>query len=258
MKSHLACLLSMASLWVFSQKNIMGSVVSESGFSIPHAEIYIPQLDQLQHTDAYGNFILSLYSGQKIRVSYPGYERLEYTIKNGDEEKPILLTLIKIATPIEEIKLTFQPSGDLKKDQSFFNKSTRLKKLDNEMRGYMAKKSNLAILQPQPGEFVQPVGPGFSMGKVDDRWTDVDLLEYLMKNIPEDFFLSEMKLKKQEIMPFIFFVFKIYNRKEIIHYGYCSPQDITRFQIASYTMLPYYKKNIPLDKNMIKKIKKGK
>ena len=256
MRHSIACLLTLSSYWMFAQKNIMGSVNSERGYSLPGAQIYIPAKDELRTADQFGNFTINVEVGQKIRIIHPGYERLEYTIKNGDEHSPLNLQLIKLPQVIEEVKIAFQPTGDLKKDNQYFEKNTKVKKLKSEMASYMVKKSAASVYAPQPGEFVQPVGPGFSVGAVRDQWTDVDLMDFLRKELGEDYFVKDLQLKNEEIMPFVFFILKNFEKRKILKYGTCTTADLFRFQTKCSQLLPIYKNNEPLPANLKVKSKR--
>ena len=49
--------------------------------------------------------------------------------------------------------------------------------MKSETAKYIRSQSAPEVLASKPGEFVQPVGPGFSVGGPDNQWDDVDVWE---------------------------------------------------------------------------------
>lgn len=103
-------------------------------------------------------------------------------------------------------------------------------KFDDDMDKYLKAKSAPQTMAPQSGDFVQPVGPGFSVGKINDQWDDIDLNEDLHSFFTDDFFVNELKLKIPEIPQFIFYILKNFERQDIIKYGRCTNADYSKFR----------------------------
>lgn len=255
MKYLLTGCLCISSHFFFAQQNIQGQVISENGTAISGATVYNLSSYQITNTDRSGKFIIAAKKGEKIRVSKEGFDRTTVSLTT-ENNSDLVIRLIKTATEIEEVKLKYKPTGDLSKDSKHFDKNKKNKKLDENMGQYIAKKSSPSVTAPRHGEFVQPVGPGTSVTLwIENKWTDVDLYEFLVKNIDNDFFTVEMKLKNQEIMPFIFYIFKSYERKTILKYGVLTETDRARFLQEAYKIQPYYKngKENPFSTKKMKK-----
>ena len=60
-------------------------------------------------------------------------------------------------------------SGDLKIDSKTMNPPAKVEKLRADISNYIKQKSDPRILAAKPGEFVQPKGQGFSIGKVKNK-----------------------------------------------------------------------------------------
>ena len=255
MKQIFTGFLFFTSGWVFSQKTFIGTIYSENGYALPYSQIYFPVKDEVVTADQYGSFTIQAEVGQKIKIISPGYQILLYTLAKDDEAQTIKIQLEKLPQDIEAVKIVYQPTGDLSKDIRHYNPPVKVQKMKSEISEYIAKRPYDKNMMPQPGEFVQPIGPGFSVGKVDDQWTDVDLFEFLQKNIEKSFFTTDLRISNPEIMPFIYFVFKDFDRKKILHYGVCDFSDIVRFQTKAFQLLPYYKSGLPFSKKMKKEWK---
>ena len=255
MKDLFTGFLLVTSGWMFSQNTMIGTVSSENGFALPYSQIYLPLTDTLVTADQYGNFTIQAEVGQKMKIIHPGYQIVLYTLQKIDEEQAIKIQLEKIPQDIEAVKIVYQPTGDLSKDIKHYNPPVKVQKMKLEIAQYIAKSPYLKNMMPQPREFVQPVGPGFKVGKVDNQWTDVDLYEFLQKNIEKSFFTNDLGISSPEIMPLIYFVFKDFERKNILHFGVCDFADIVRFQTKALQLLPYYKSGLPFSKKMKKEWK---
>ena len=126
-------------------------------------------------------------------------------------------------------------------------------KLKLETSDYIRALSSAEALKAKTGEFVQPIGSGFFMGGPNSKWDDVDFMKYLISNIQADFFIEELKLKPTEIQPFIYYVFKDFDRKEVLFFGICKQYDLSRFIDECYMKIDAYYKRLPNDTPTIKK-----
>ncbi|QOW10851.1 hypothetical protein Q73A0000_11030 [Kaistella flava (ex Peng et al. 2021)] len=118
-------------------------------------------------------------------------------------------------------------------------------KLKSETVKYIRSQSTPEVLASKPGEFVQPIGPGFSVGRPVNQWDDIDFMKSLIESIGQDFFTDDLKLKNSEIQPFIYYIFRNFDRKEILFRGICSPFDLSRFINESYKKVEPYRENLP-------------
>lgn len=237
----------------FAQQTLMGRIQNENQQYISGATLYNSSTDHITESDKYGNFTLPAKPGDKIRVAFPGFENINYIVQSIDNSQAKTFTLTRLPQDIEEVKIVYQPTGNLEKDVPHFGDSKKLAKLKDDLSIYLTQKPSPEAMKREPGEFVQPVGPGFSIGKVDDRWKDMDFVEFLMRNLPTEYFTEELNLKQQEILPFIFFVLKDFERKKILKYGVVSPQDMAKFKMAALQILPIYKSGKPFEKKKKKK-----
>ena len=235
-------------LFIFSnaqKKYVMGNVKNEMHYNVSGTYIFNPRTEDLVTTDISGNFIISAISTDELRIVKNGYERISLKISETDFTKPLEIVIVKLPFDIPEVELSFHPTGDLKKDVKNVGDRKAVKKLKDDMDDYLLSNSTPEILAPQHGEFVQPVGPGFSVGNPSSKWDDVDFMKFLVENIDKEFFTKDLKLQDSEIQNFIYYIFKNFERKKILFYGVCSPADLSRFMTEAYIKIEAYRKNIP-------------
>ncbi|MEG0762182.1 MAG: hypothetical protein RR411_11980, partial [Chryseobacterium sp.] len=117
----------------------------------------------------------------------------------------------------------------------------KVEKLKKDLAIYISQKSDPRILAAKPGEFVQPVVRGISIGKIKDKWDDVDFMKYIIMALGEQYF-ADLKIDKPQIQHFIYYVFAGgFERKKILKYGFVSDADLMRFQRAVLTRISSYK-----------------
>jgi hypothetical protein len=151
------------------------------------------------------------------------------------------IILVRQTIQIPEVEVKQGLTGNLKIDSKLYNKPKKVEKLLKDMDQYMAKKSDPRILAAKPGEFVQPKGQGFFIGKVKDKWDDVDLMKYIRASLGDDYF-TNLKIEKPLIDHFIYYVFAGgFERKKILKYGFCSDADLNRFQRFVLTRISSYR-----------------
>ena len=114
-------------------------------------------------------------------------------------------------------------------------------KLNKEIAKYIAEKSDPEIIKPRGGEFVQPVGQGFSVGKVSNQADQIDLAEEFLEILGEDYF-TDLGLKKSEISSFIFHVMSSLDLKNAYKYGYLKGNDIAQFRKQAETKINDFRK----------------
>ncbi len=145
------------------------------------------------------------------------------------------------------MKIIRQPTGNLESDVRNYGDTKPVAKLKAETATYIKAKSTREVLAPKAGEFVQPVGPGISVGGVKSQWDDIDFMKFITKELGEEFFVSDLKLNVTEIQPFIFYIFRNFDRKSALFTGNPTSADLSRFITESYKKLDSYRKNLPND-----------
>ncbi len=228
------------SFFANAQQLIIGQISTDGSAKVPNVLVLNMNTNEQTYSDNSGNYLLKASVNDEVRFIKQNFERVNVKIKPEDFTKPFNISMRFQTQNIEEVEIAFRPSGNLKKDNALLNDSRKVAALKNDISYYIIKKSDPSILRPKQGDFVQPVGSGFSIGKVHDKWEDADLMSYLMTNIGDNFFVTELKLKKSEIPSFILQVLKNFERKKILKYGYCDDKDFNRFFNASFDYLPHY------------------
>lgn len=227
---------------VSAQEFVFGKVTTEEHNDLQGVVVINLNTDEKVQTDRDGNFMIRGKVKDELRTSSPRYERVSVTLSAEDFSKPLHIIVKRIPYEIEEVEIKYQVTGDLKKDVQHLGEARKVKILKTEIAKDIALGPPLNIPRAQ-GEFVQPVGPGFSIGKVKNQWDDVDFMNFLIREIPDDFFTEDLKLTKPEISFFIFYVFKDYERKNILKYGNPGYSDIMRFMQVSERKIVDYKSN---------------
>ncbi|WP_294209930.1 carboxypeptidase-like regulatory domain-containing protein [uncultured Chryseobacterium sp.] len=225
-----------------AQDYIFGKIVTEDRAEIPDVTVINIRTDERVVTNRDGHFMISGRQGDELRFIKAGYERTARRITADNIQSPVNITLIRVAELIQEVEIKQGLTGNLKIDSRNLNKPKKVEKLTREIDAYMAKKSDPRILAPRPGEFVQPVTKGvFTIGKIKDKWDDIDLMNYLITALGEQFF-TDLKLEQSQIQHFVLYVLKSgFERKNILKYGYCSDADINRFKGAVLNKIVLYR-----------------
>ncbi|MFC3160555.1 hypothetical protein ACFOEQ_20665 [Chryseobacterium arachidis] len=154
---------------------------------------------------------------------------------------PINITLIRASTLIAEVEIKKGITGDIEIDTKNLNPPRKVQKLKSDLAAYMSQPSDPRVLAARPGEFVQPKGQGFSIGKVKNKWDDVDFANYLKYALGEKYF-TDLKIEKPLIEHFIYYVLSGgFERKKILKYGFCSDGDLMRFQRAVLIRVSSYR-----------------
>lgn len=131
---------------IFAQSDyILGSVTNESGDKLPFASIYNLRTDQVVLSDKMGNFAIAAKSSDELRISRQGYERKIIAITTESFSKSLNVSLTTIPQEIEEVKMTFRPTGILKKDVTRLNPPPKVVELNTAMNLYMRTPSSEVI-----------------------------------------------------------------------------------------------------------------
>jgi hypothetical protein len=224
-----------------AQNYIFGKVTSEDNSEMPDVTVINIRTDERTMTNRDGHFMVSGRAGDELRFVRVGYERLVKKVSGENIASPLNITLVRETILIPEVEVKQGITGDLKIDAKNLNRPKKVEKLNKDIDRYIAQKSDPRILAAKPGEFVQPKGQGFSIGKVKNKWDDIDLGSYLKTALGEEYF-TDLKIDKSQIDHFIGYVLAGgFERKTILKYGFCSDADLHRFQRFVLTRISSYR-----------------
>lgn len=224
-----------------AQDYIFGKVITEDNAEIPDVTVINIRTDERVLTNRDGHFMISGRSGDELRFVKTGYERSNKKITNENIGSPINVTLVRAATLIAEVEVKKNITGDIKIDAKNLNPPRKVQKLKSDLAIYMSQKSDPRVLAARPGEFVQPKGQGFYVGKAKNKWDDLDLANHLTYALGEKYF-TDLKIDRTFIQHFIYYVLAGgFERKNILKYGFCSDADLMRFQRAVLIRISSYR-----------------
>ena len=224
-----------------AQEYIFGKVMSEENLEMQDVTVINIRTDERVPSNKDGHFMISGRAGDELRFIKTGYDRFNVKVTKENISAPLNIRLTRAIIQIPEIEVSKGLTGDLKIDSKTLNRPKKVERLVREIDQYMVKKSDPRILAARAGEFVQPKGQGFSVGKVKNKWDDVDFMSYLTNVLGEQYF-TDLKIDKPNIQHFIYYVFAGgFERKNILKYGYCSDADLNRFQRAVLTRISSYR-----------------
>ena len=228
MKKTLLLFLFILANSFYAQEYIFGKITSEQNIELSGVLILNTRTDEKAYSDSDGNFMISAKNNDALRFVKQKYDRITYSVKPEDFKNSIKITLIKSVVEIEEVEIKSKLTGNLREDARRVE-SVKKVKLNKEIAKYIAEKSDPEILKPRGGEFVQPVGQGFSVGKVSNQADQIDLAEDFLEIHGEDYF-TDLGIKKSEISGFIFHVMSSLDLKNAYKYGYLKGSDIAQFR----------------------------
>ena len=240
MKKTLFLFLFLISHSFYAQEYIFGKITSEQNIELSGVLILNTRTDEKAYSDSDGNFMISAKNNDALRFVKQKYDRITYSVKPEDFKNSIKITLIKSVVEIEEVEIKSKLTGNLREDARRVE-SVKKVKLNKEIAKYIAEKSDPEILKPRGGEFVQPVGQGFSVGKVSNQADQIDLAEDFLEILGEDYF-TDLGLKKSEISGFIFHVMNGLDLKNAYKYGYLKGSDIAQFRKQAETKINDFRK----------------
>lgn len=240
MKKTLLLLFLLIFTAVFSQDYILGKVVSEQNTDLPNVLVYNIRTNEKTFTDNEGNYMIAAKNNDELRFIKQKFDRISYKITLEDFKKNLKIKLIKSAVEIEEVEIKKKLTGNLKEDISNVE-NKRKSKINKEVREMILENTDISILMPKSGEFKQPKGEGFSIGKVKDKWSSVDVAEGYFYLLGTDYFES-LNLKKDEIYPFIFYIMQDLDLKGCKKRGFFKNEDIKNFKSLAEKKIIFFKK----------------
>ncbi len=225
MKKLLLITLLFIPLVIFSQQ-IKGRIISDS---VVVNQVLVVNINSQEksYSDFKGQFLINANIGDELRFLKDGYDRKNIIVKDSKE---LFVTLSKQVIEIEEVEVKKKLSGNLAADSKLFNENKKKIALNNDLKVYFEAPSSEELLKPKHGEFIQPVGEGFSFGEIKNKWKLPDLVEWLRENLTDDYFFS-MGFKFPEINPFLYYSLQSFNTLYILKYGFCSDRDIANLKL---------------------------
>lgn len=205
----------------FYSQQVKGKVVSDS-LGLKNVLVINITSQEKAYSDSYGQFIITANLGDEVRFLRDDYDRNSVIVRDSRE---LLVVLSKKIIEIEEVEVRKKLSGDLRQDSKLFDENRKKVTLNNDLKVYFKAPSSAELLKPKPGEFVQPVGSGIAFGKIDDKWSLTDLVEWIRENLKEDYFIS-MGLGFPEINSFLYYSLRAFNTNNILKYGYCNDDEV--------------------------------
>jgi len=224
-----------------AQEFIFGKVTSEDNIEMLDVTVINIRTDERVTTNRDGHFMISGRQGDNLRFIKSGYDRLNTIVTKENVVSPMNITLVRSEQLIDEVEIKKALTGDLKVDTKTLNPPRKVEKLKSDLAVYIKQKSDPRILAARPGEFVQPKGQGFSIGKVKNKWDDVDFMNYLVTVLGYQYF-NDLKIENSQVQHFIYYVLVGgFERKSILKYGFVSDADLMRFQRAVLNRISTYK-----------------
>lgn len=224
-----------------AQSYIFGKISSEDLTEVPGVTVINMRTNEQVLSNRDGHFMVSGREGDVLRFFKSGYDRIDRKVSKENLESPMNVQLTRAAQLIAEVEIKKGLSGDLKIDSKALNQPAKVQKLKAEINAYLKQKSDPRILAARPGQFVQPKGQGFSIGKVKNKWDDLDFESYLAYALGDQYF-ADLKIEKPFINHFIKYVLAGgFERQKILKYGFVSDGDLMRFQNSVLMRISSYK-----------------
>ena len=214
---------------IFAQTSLVGKVFSVDGDPVNGVEVHNLSRKTMVRTSQDGSFSIDVSLNDDVRFVRKGYERLDVLVNSSHLNTELIFKLKPYYIPIEEVKIGYKVTGNIAKDSKHFGDSEELNEAKIELGQYIMKESAPSVMAKRPDQFVQPVGPGFSVGAIEDKWDDTLLVQGLISALTKDYFLNQMELKETQIEAFIRYVFIGFNRRDMLKYGFISTSDLMRF-----------------------------
>ncbi|MEY8758764.1 hypothetical protein [Chryseobacterium tongliaoense] len=150
---------------VFSQHTVTGKIVDENEMNINAVLIVNISNNKSTHSDVSGQFVIEAEENDEIRFVKEGYYRSDKKISGDYFSSPLYIHLLKTETLIPEVKISYQPTGNLEKDSKYYGEGKRLAELESSMNDYMRS----PLKEPLPKNTISQTftGHNFSAGQID-------------------------------------------------------------------------------------------
>lgn len=165
MKLKLLLFFVVFSSFSWAQKTISGNVIDENGIAQSVVFILNVNKNQSVFSDAKGNYSIFADKGDELRFVKDGFYRTEIKVDENvlAENKNVVIRHVEILIP--EVKLEFQPTGNLEKDAKNAGDSKRVIALNNSMEKYMKSPMAEAVPENKAPKSFQP--NDFKEGQLD-------------------------------------------------------------------------------------------
>ncbi len=158
-------LFLLASTYAFSQKYVIGKVVNDASSKLSDVLVLNTRTDEKVWTDGDGQFIIRAEVSDELRFVRQRYERISTKLKPEHFDKGLEVQLQLAPADIEEVKLGFRATGNLKKDVVALDKPAKVVALNTELRSVMKQVPNELPTTNKPPSAFAP--RDFSAGQVD-------------------------------------------------------------------------------------------
>ncbi len=216
--------------YYFSQSKINGKVVNVAEFSLSNVLVVNTTTGSKSFSDQEGNFVISAKIGDELRFVAEFYEREVRLLSEIDFEKSFQITMLKLPYQIQEVKVGYKPSGNLKKDAKMLAKEDKVAKLQKdiglpkfpekprEKPAKLGKDVLLPMIGIPPTLKIQAIYDVISgkarrqknLYKYEDFQENIT---WIRKRLPDDYFF-ENKIPNDKIADFL--VFSIAQKPEIL------------------------------------------
>lgn len=126
------------SISLYAQNIVSGKTVSEQGYILQNVLVINMRTNKQINSNNDGSFSIQANINDELRFVKDNYERVAKKISIEDFSNPISVRLVQAPTEIEEVKLAFNPTGDINKDINF-NSSKKMAKLNKDIAEYVKK-----------------------------------------------------------------------------------------------------------------------
>lgn len=121
---------------IYAQNIVSGNVLSESGFVVQNVMVINTKTGNRVFNNNEGTFKIEANINDELRFIKENYERGSKIIQNNDYQILLSIQLVQVPIEIEEVKLGFNPTGNMKKDINF-NTSHKTKLLNEDIENYI-------------------------------------------------------------------------------------------------------------------------
>lgn len=163
-QSLCAVLIPVGSLMLAQQK-VSGRITNSGPSDVTPVLIVNLSNNEKVQSDNTGKFEIEAAENDEIRIVKEGYYRFSKRITKEDLSTPLSIALQKMEIEIPEVKIKYNPTGNLAKDNQHLNESRKVQDLKAEISDYMYTPLN----EPLPDNTISKTftGHDFKAGQVD-------------------------------------------------------------------------------------------
>ncbi|NIF07636.1 hypothetical protein F3J23_19615 [Chryseobacterium sp. Tr-659] len=163
-KSLFLVLFCIASaLW--AQQKLSGRIITGNEMDVTPVLVVNISSNKSMLSDMAGKFEIEAKENDEIRFVKEGYYRVDKKITGEDLNSPLNIILKRMEIQIPEVKIKYNPTGNLAKDNQHLNESRKLQSLRSDLENYMKSPLNEAL----PNNTISKTftGHDFNAGQVD-------------------------------------------------------------------------------------------